>query len=204
MYLAFDTETSGLPIFRDEATGKPVPADDPCQPRLAEIGMVYLDANMMPERESHHYIRPEGWEMTEEATATNKLTTEFLNDMGRPIVEVLNEYQNAILEGRVVLAHNAQFDCKMMRGELRRAGLDDLFMKTKNSCTMRAFPQGMIEKANGKKGWPQLGDAAKHTGYVLAEAHTAIDDARAVAHIAKWLKEHDMLQEPGVHMAKGR
>lgn len=196
-YIAIDTESSGLFDFRQAA-------DAEGQPRLAEFAAVLLDDDMNLESEIHHYVRPDGWEMQSGATEVNGLTTDFLNEYGKPVAEVLNDYQNAILAGRVVLAHNAQHDCKIMRAELRRAGLDDLFMVTKNSCTMRAFPHGMVEKANGKSGWPQLADACRHVGYRQTDAHSATDDARAVAAIARWLRDRNMLQEPKVHLAKER
>ena len=44
VYLCFDTETTGLFVFKDKVTGVPVPADDPSQPRLASFAAIGCDA----------------------------------------------------------------------------------------------------------------------------------------------------------------
>lgn len=203
-YLAIDTEGSGLFRYKDEF-GKPVPADDPSQPRLAEFAAVYLDNDLQPEKEVQFYIKPDGWEMQEEATAINGLTTSFLQEFGIHPREVLDLYTSAIRdERRVIIAFNAQHDCKQMRAELRRAEMDDLFMITKNICTMRGCGPLGIEKANGKKGFPQLSDACRHFNIVMPEAHNALDDARAAGEIARQLRLLDILPEAAVHLAKSR
>jgi DNA polymerase-3 subunit epsilon len=201
-YIAIDTETSGLAVFKG-ADGKPVPADAEGQPRLAELAMIYLDADMVEEKEMALYVRPDGWKMDPGATAVNGLTDEFLNEHGKPVTEVLSHYQNAIEEGRIVLAYGAQFDCKILRGALRREGMDDMFDKTLNSCLMRACTPLKIPKANGKGGWPGLADACKFFEIEQEATHTGLGDARAAAAIARKLKEMGMLQEPAVHLAKG-
>jgi hypothetical protein len=67
-------------------------------------------------------------------------------------------YCAAIDEGRVVVAYNAHHDLKIMRGELRRAGRDDLFAKTRNICAMRAFAKAFhVRRA-------KLADALDHSG----------------------------------------
>jgi hypothetical protein len=56
-------------------------------------------------------------------------------------------------------------DLKIMRGELRRAGRDDLFAKTRNICTMRAFSKAFNAR------WTKLADALDHFGLELNGAH---------------------------------
>lgn len=204
-YIAFDTEGSGLFRYKDPVTGKPIPANEQDQPRLAEFAAIYLDKDMQPEKEVQFYIKPDGWEMTAEATEVNGLTTAFLLEFGIHPKEVLDLWTTAIRDDRrAVIAFNAQHDCKQMRAELRHAGMDDLFMITKNSCVMRGCGPLGIEKANGKKGFPQLADACRHFDIVMPEAHNALDDARAAAEIARNLMRLDLFLEPAVHLAKNR
>jgi DNA polymerase III epsilon subunit-like protein len=202
-YVVIDTETSGLPKYKD-AEGRPVPADAEGQPRLAELAMIFLDENLQFEREVALYVRPDNWAMDNEAAAINGLTTDFLNEHGREISEALSEYRNAINDGRIVVAFGAQFDCKILRGELRRAGLDDMFNKTQNTCLMRSCHGLGIIKANGKKGWPGLSDCCTHFGIEQDAKHTGLGDARAATAILLKLIELDCLQMPAIHMAKGR
>lgn len=202
-YICIDTETSGLPKYKGD-NGKPVPADAEGQPRLAELAMVFLDENLAIEREVTIYVRPDNWKMDEGATAVNGLTDEFLNEHGRPIGEVLAEYQNAIEDGRIVVAFGAQFDCKILRGELRRVGLDDMFNKTLNNCLMRSCQGQGIKKANGKGGWPSLSDVCAHFCIEQEAKHTGMADARAAAAILPKLIELGWLQPPAVHKAANR
>lgn len=202
-YIVIDTETNGLAIFKNP-DGTPRPADADDQPRMAELAIVYLDASFNVEKETALYVRPNGWQMTDEATAKNGLTTEFLNEHGQDVTVVLSEYQNAIEEGRAVLAYGAQFDCKIVRGELRRAGLDDLFERTRNACIMQSCSPLKIPKADGRKGWPKLSDACEFFGIEMEKAHSGLSDARAAAKIAKILHERGALKTPAVHYAKNR
>jgi DNA polymerase III epsilon subunit-like protein len=202
-YVCIDTETSGLPRYKG-ADGKPIPADAEGQPRLAELAMVFLREDLSIEREIALYVRPSNWKMDPGATEANGLTDEFLNEHGREITLVLEEYRQAIEDdGRVVAAFGAQFDCKIMRGELRRAGMSDMFDITPNTCLMRACQGLGIKKANGKGGWPQLSDVLAHFCIKQEGAHTGLGDARAVAALLPIFIREGILQPPGIHKAKG-
>src|SRR5690606_38676791 len=120
-YCIFDTETTGLFLFKDSATGAPIPADDPRQPRLAHLNMILVNEDLEEEDEIDLFVKPDGWEMPAEAGAVNGLTTHGLLEVGTPIAAVLDAYVDIVQRGYVMVAFNAQYDCKMMRGELRRA-----------------------------------------------------------------------------------
>ena len=59
------------------------------------------------------------------------LTTEYLKKHGVPIANALQQYRAALEARRVVAGFNVQFDLKMMRAELRRAGIDDHYLQTR-------------------------------------------------------------------------
>lgn len=194
MYAIIDTEGSGLFDF-----SKPTDAEG--QPRLAELAIIYADAEFNIEREYRAYVKPDGWTMDERATAVNGLTDEILNEKGVPVVDILAEYTAAIKAGYVVVAFNAQHDTKSMRAELRRAGLPDLFEETKNICVMRKAA-GIIPKAGGKKGWPKLIEARAHLGLSNEGAHTAGVDVMTALHILKYLAANGADLTPEVHYSK--
>jgi DNA polymerase-3 subunit epsilon len=202
-YIVIDVETSGLYIYKNP-DGTPHPADADDQPRLAELAIIFADDDLNIEREYQAYIQPDGWEMQPEATAINGLTTEHLIEHGVPAPMALAVYHTAIREGRIVLAHNAQFDCKSLRGESRRLGLPDLFEETRNVCTMRSAMKVVpkIKKLNGKGGFPGLVDVAAHFGIPHPETHSALDDARTTVPVAKALRDGGWLLAPDVHRAK--
>jgi DNA polymerase III subunit epsilon len=202
-YIVIDIETSGLYIYKNP-DGTPHPADAPDQPRLAELAIIFCDDNFVIEKEYQAYVKPDGWEMTLEATEINGLTTERLTEVGIPVQAILAVYHDAIKEGRIVVAHNAQFDCKALRGESRRVDLPDLFEETRNVCTMRSAMklEPKVKKLNGKGGYPGLVDVAAHFGIDHPETHSAIDDARTTVLVAKRIKDADKLLAPEVHYAK--
>ena len=202
-YLVIDVETSGTYIYKNP-DGTPHPADAPDQPRLAELAMIYCDDEFNIEGEYQAYIKPDGWEMSPEATAVNGLTTEMLAKHGVPVREALRKYVNAILADYIVVAHNAQFDCKSLRGEMRREYMPDLFDQTYNTCTMRSAMKVVpkIKKANGKGGFPALSDVAAHFGVENAKAHSALDDARVTVLVARALHDGGYLLAPDIHKAK--
>ena len=192
-FIIKDTESNGLFDFRQ-------PADAPGQPRVAEVALLYVNDALEIEREYRAYVKPDGWEMTPEASAINGLTTEFLEANGVPIMEVLAVYSAAIVEGRAVVAFNAQHDCKQMRGELRRAGLPDLFKETRNVCVMRKA-NGHILKAGGKKGWPSLAEARTFLQRPVDRPHGALSDAFDAYAIFKFLHGRGVDLTPEVHYA---
>lgn len=202
-YIVIDVETSGLYIFKN-LDGTPHPADAPDQPRLAELAIIKCDDDFNVVSEFQAYIQPDGWAMMPEATEINGLTTERLEAEGIPVVLALSVYHSAILAGYAVVAHNAQFDCKALRGESRRVGIDDLFEQTQNVCTMRSAMKLVpkVKKKNGKGGFPSLADVAAHLGIPHSENHSALDDARTTVSVAKALKEAGVLLAPEVHRAK--
>lgn len=198
-YLVIDTEGTGVFKFKDEKTGNPIPADAPGQPRLASLTMLFADEMMELEREEHFLIKPDGWEMPPEAEAVNKLATAYLLANGKPVKVALDAYTAAIKEGRVVVAHHAQHDCKQMRAELRRAGMPDLFNETPNVCTQRSL-MGIVKKLDGKGGWPKLSDCCAHFDVAPGD-HTSGGDALAVLLVARAMLKAGMLRDGKVHYA---
>lgn len=192
-WLILDTETSSLPDYK-------MPADHPDQPRLAAITMIICDANLEATSTYTRFIKPDGWVLDPGAAAVNKLTLERLEAEGVRVDEVLNMYTAYIDQGFAVAAFGAQFDCKIMRGELRRALIDDRFEKTKNFCIMRKSPR--VKKLNGKGGWPGLVDICAHYGIDLSDAHTSLGDAMAALQVMRRLKAEGVDLTPSVHFAK--
>jgi DNA polymerase III epsilon subunit-like protein len=204
-YLVFDVETSGLPDYA-------APADDLCQPRVAEFAGFLLeevaDTREIIISEPYSFlVKPDGWDMHPDATAVNGLTTAFLHEHGRAVGELLHWYTLTIQAGYVAATYNARHDCKMMRGELRRAGMDDLFEQTPNTCLMRACQkrESGVTKAAGKRGWPSLADACRSFGLPVEEGpHRAITGAEAALGVFKALNHRGLIMPGDVHYAKAK
>ena len=199
-YIALDTEGTHLFDYKQ-------PADADGQPRMASLALIYLTPEMEVEREYHQLVRPDGWSMSAEASRITGLTDEHLNEHGIPVTEVLNEYASAISNGYVFCAHNSQHDAKQLRAELRRAGMDDKFEQTPTICTMRSMTDICKIPPKGNRGgykWPALSEALLFIGETELGDHSAINDARGVAKLLRYLKRIGRLPEPKIHYAKDR
>ncbi|MFC9977367.1 TerD family protein [Spirillospora sp. NPDC127200] len=104
------------------------------------------------------------------------LTRERLQ--GSPTFDRVAGRVTELLKGRVLVAHNAQFDYAFLAAEFARAGLEPPVER--RLCTLTL---------NRRLGPPvsdmQLGTLAKHYGVELLRAHDALHDARALAGILR-------------------
>ncbi|WP_245679199.1 exonuclease domain-containing protein [Actinomadura hibisca] len=102
------------------------------------------------------------------------LTRERLQ--GAPTFDQVAGRVAELLRGRVLVAHNAQFDYGFLAAEFARAGLEPPVER--RLCTLTL---------NRRLGPPvsdmQLGTLAAHYGVELLQAHDALHDARALAGI---------------------
>lgn len=198
-YLVCDTETTGLMNFK-------LPADDPSQPRIASLAMIFVDDDLNVEAEHACFIRPDGWELSEEIKKLTGLTMEKLETEGIPIVEALAIYTKGIEEKRISVAHNHAFDGKMIRGEYRRAGLPDLFEQTPNLCTMRTLTDVCKIPPNGNRGgykFPKLSEACVFFGMEEYGDHSSLNDARAVLGLMREMRKRSIpFPEARVHYAR--
>lgn len=204
-YLIIDTETNRL-FQRGPKGAPPIAADADGQPRMAGITMIPIGEDLQQDGDIvSTLIRPNGWVMDADAGAINGLTTEKCELEGVDIEGPLLAFTRFIREeNRVVVAFNAQFDTKQIRGELRRAGMDDLFEETPNICTMKAGMKLRVEKAGDKKGgFPKLADVYRHFyGEAPDGQHSSLGDANACLAIFRKLVETGMAPEPSILYAK--
>lgn len=181
-YVVLDTETTGLFDFK-------APADAEHQPRLATFAAVLTDADGNEVDRVSLYVRPDGWSIEgTQAAEINGLTDDVLRERGVPVHDVLSLWNHWIDSGAIMVAFNADFDTKVMRGELRRAGLPDRFEATKKLCVMKALKpyakQGLAVKGAG---FVKLETACAFFGITNAAAHTAMADAEAAFHVLRRL-----------------
>ena len=210
-YVVFDVESTGLFNYRLE-DGSPAPADGPGQPRLASFAAIITDKDGLELSREKHFIKPDGWFMPQgelpngkpSAGSINGLTDEFLNEKGIPVAQVLDFWESAIHSNLIVAAFNSQFDSKMMRAELRRAGRDDMFEDTPQTCVMRALKvykdQGLAIR-NGQ--YVKLSVACEFFGIPLTNAHDAMADTEAARAILEILIRDGNVIPPKVHYAAG-
>lgn len=177
MYLVFDTETTGLP--RDWKA--PVSQVDNW-PRLVQLGWMLFDANKEFVSEANLIVVPQGFKIPAEAARIHGITQARALAEGLPITEVLAQFQAATAAAQFVIAHNLDYDEKVMGAEFIRAQVPDLFKGKRKVCTKTAATE--FCKLPGKYGykWPTLDELhRKLFSGGFADAHNALGDVRATS-----------------------
>lgn len=190
-YAVIDSETTGLFSYDK-------PADAEGQPRMAQFAACILRDDLSIERHSSLLIKPDCWVMSEEGTAIHGLTQALLLEKGFPVSNALALYNQLLDEDYIIVGYNVSFDLKVLRGELRRAGLPDRFESTRSIDCMRPLEKVCnILKANGKgTKLPKLIEAHKFFfAQEMTGAHDALQDAKACAGIFREMVIRKILSE---------
>jgi len=113
--LFYDTETTGLPDFK-------APSDAKHQPHIVQLAAMLVDTDTRRTVASLDVIvRPEDWTIPAEVAAIHGITQERAMLLGVPesiAVAMFMELWN----GRKRIAHNEQFDARILRIALLRCG----------------------------------------------------------------------------------
>ena len=190
--LAIDTETTGLPRYDR-------PADDPSQPRIYSLGYVLFDPEAPDGADIAVYdlVKPDGWTVPAEAAAIHGLTTELLLEKGIPIREALDRFLVAHVLADQLTGFNTNFDLKLLRGELRRCGLQDgygalpvldVLHQVRPYCKI-APTHAMHRAGRHYSKTPKLLEAYEIClGKAHQGAHNALGDATATVELYRWLR----------------
>lgn len=190
MYLAFDTETTGLPIN----PGSTNYYDTSNWPRIYQLSAILFDEFGFEYGTVSSYVKPNGWKIPELSDLQKELgmvsfheeqgvTTAMLEELGRPLKKVIEEFILLADKADAKVCHNLAFDDPVILCEFFRC---------------KHFPQGWVQKEafctklmsepvlkipshiKGKYKWPTLQEAHTHLlGYEFDGAHDAINDVRA-------------------------
>lgn len=177
--LVFDTETTGLFDYRKRA-------DEEGQPRMAQIAAALVDSELGTIDEFYLPIKPEGWTMPQELVDKLKhgLTTEYLTEHGVPVADALAKFEAMRAQSDFIVGYGVEFDLKVMRGELRRAGREDGYAEFPVFCVMRAvtkhcaLPPTEKMMATGRK-TPKTPNLTEAVRIILKREHGGAHDARA-------------------------
>lgn len=176
LIITFDTETTGLPEWKR-------PSNDQCQPHLVELAaLLYRPSGELADSFSA-IIRPDGWLVTPEITAVHGITHEQAMDTGIAEADALEAFLALYAQAGVRVAHNLNFDDRILRIALIRHCGYEAADRYKDA-TERFCTANRSRATVGLKKVPTLGEAYQHfTGEELNEAHRALPDATACARI---------------------
>lgn len=171
--LFFDTETTGLPLWRE-------PSWNPNQPHIVDIAAeLWDDETMTMIGELDSLINP-GVPIPPETSAIHGITDEMVQADGRPAKDVLREFFALVDQAELIVAHSIDFDARLVRIASQRLWNKEWVSPVPTFCTMKATTDlCKIPKANGMRGWkwPKLTEALMHIfGEELDDAHRAKPD----------------------------
>lgn len=177
MYLFFDTETTGLP-----RNWKAPLSDLNNWPRLVQLAWLHYDKDGNKIAENNYIIKPDGFTIPVDASRIHGISNEMALSKGISLQEVLNEFQNLIVQASYLVAHNMSFDEKIVGAEFLRKNMVNSIVKKNKICTMEKSTNYC--KINGPYGykWPKLSELHYKlfkTGF--DEAHNAAVDINATA-----------------------
>ncbi|MBI1316535.1 DNA polymerase III subunit alpha [bacterium] len=169
--LIFDTETTGLKI-----QGRP--------PRLVQLAWQLRSPDGEVLALGNELVRPEGFNIPFNATQVHGISTGKALHFGKPLAEVLTQFEAAVARAAWVVGHNLEFDLDVILGEHANAGFSsglsalktlDTKEETKDHC---ALPGGK----GGAYKWPTLTELhQKLFGTDFGDAHNAAADVDATA-----------------------
>jgi DNA polymerase-3 subunit epsilon len=196
--LFYDTETTGLPLFRE-------PSEDPRQPHIVQLGAALVDLDSRRTLSSIDVIvRPDGWTIPAEVSAIHGITTEMAMDVGISELAALDMFMD-LWAGRLRIGHNEQFDARILRIAQLRYGNEEAeaWQGGHAECTaamatplcklpptekMRAAGRHHFKTAN-------LGEAHQIlVGRPLENAHSAMADVQGC--MAVYFAIQDMARAP--------
>jgi len=129
-----------------------------------------------------HIVKPDGFTIPERAAQIHGITTEIALQQGVDIRTVLEAVVAGIHRAVTLVAHNIQFDEKIVGSELIRAGFRNYVEEKRRLCTMLSSTDYCgLPGPYGYK-WPTLADL--HTRLFregFTGAHRALADVRACA-----------------------
>lgn len=197
MFLTFDTETTGFPIFSE-------PSNHPDQPHLVQLALLMIDDDFVEHSATSLIIRPDGWVISDENAAIHGITQDIAMERGIPEADAVALFVDHHARAARTVAHNIEFDRKIMRIALMRHGHTreaiEAMEAAESVCTLRLADQIMklpptakMAAAGFKKSKaPNLAECIEFFfGEKLESAHDALVDARACARVHRAIMTRD-------------
>ena len=175
MYLFLDTETTGLPLDWKAPIGQ---LDN--WPRIVEIGWILTDKDGQEIESETIILKPDGFKIPADASAIHGITNEIASNKGQDRVAVLKKISDLLSKATVLVAHNIDFDKKVVHAEFMRYNIKSSIHKIDKLCTKELTTDYC--KLPGRYGykWPTLEELyEKVFSTSLTASHSALGDVKA-------------------------
>ena len=175
MYLFFDTETTDLPKDFDAPE-----TDVRNWPHIIQIAWVVGESLETMTAPQSHLIKPSGFTIARGAFDVHGISKEDAQRKGLPLKPVLVSFLKDVAAATTVVAHNIEFDTKVVGAECVRHNIANPIRQKKMRCTMKEAAQYCrIPSKRGFK-WPRLTELHKTLFNAdFANVHDAASDCLA-------------------------
>jgi len=204
LLLPYDTETTGFPIWQERST-------DERQPHLVQLATKLVCEDYRKTLQGINVIiRPEGWVIPEEVSRVHGITQEMAEDVGISEKVAVEMFIELWKKSHCRIAHNDQFDARIMRIAIYRAFSEDVandisekwkaassYCTANNSTAIVQCPPSAKMIAANRRHFkkPNLSEAYKHfTGKELVGAHNAMVDVNACMEVFWGIRDHTSKQ----------
>ncbi len=190
MYLFFDTETTGLP------KNYQAPLDDFSNwPRIVQIAWSLYDFNGNHWESYSYIIKPDNFIISDEVAKIHRITQARAEKEGVGLKKAIKHFLTDVDKSTYLVAHNIDFDEKIIGSELLRLKLDNPLVIANKICTMkRSADICRLPDGRGGYRWPNL---TALYNFLFAknfpEAHDATFDVKACAECFFELKRRSLI-----------
>jgi DNA polymerase-3 subunit epsilon len=177
MLLFFDTETTGLP-----KNWKAPVTDLNNWPRMVQLAYLLFDSNGNRISDGNYIVKPNGFTIPNDAFQVHGISNERASREGVSLESVLRDFQILIEQATFIVAHNIDFDEKVVGAEFLRCNMPNSLNSKGKICTMKSsIDFCAIDGPYGYK-WPKLSELHhKLFNTHFEEAHNAELDIAATA-----------------------
>lgn len=180
MYLIFDTETTGLPKRWDA----PI-TDSANWPRCIQIAWQLHDDMGRLIESKDYLVKPEGFNIPFDAEKIHGISTELAAEQGVSLLEVLEEFENALSRTKFVVGQNVGFDRNIMGAEFHRSQMQNRLQDLPVLDTCTEITANLCRIPGGRGGrfkLPTLTELHQHLFQKpFSEAHNATADVEATS-----------------------
>jgi DNA polymerase-3 subunit epsilon len=175
--LFIDCETNGLPVdYRASYE------DVNNWPRVTALAWLLTETDGTVISFGNHLIKPDGWTIpTEKFWVENGYSTEKSLAEGVPVDGVIEQFMAAKLQAAVLIAHNLNFDHRIVWAEIIRSGRRPISGMEKICTMMKSTAVCRIPNTKGKGlKWPKLEELYEFLFQKkFDKAHDAMADVKA-------------------------
>ncbi len=133
-FLVIDTETSGRPKKWDAPYSEKY-----AWPHVLQIAWIILDGNGKEIKKENHYLKPNGFIITEASKKIHHITEDFLAREGKEREPVFNILAEDIAQYKpLIIAHFAELDYCMIEAECHRLAIPSPLNGSSLFCTLKA------------------------------------------------------------------